>query len=419
MGNRMNEAPFLGQRINRIKAHNMRAVLLSLLYHEPTYRAQLAKDTSLSTTTITNLVDELVELGVVYDGGPMVTSGRRRVGRPRSSLCLVADARYAIGFHLGVDTYRIGVANLKGEIVHSADGTFATDGDIEPHLEEMVDAIEQTVVESGIERQRLIGAGLGVAGLVNHHEGIISFAPNLGWHDVPIADFFARRLEIPVIVDNNVRAMALGAAFFGEGRGHRSLVFVFYSRAGLGAGIVVDNRILRGNSVGAGEIGHTIMVADGGKQCRCGNRGCLETLVSENVLIERAEELSRQHADSTLAAELCQASQMAKIGCIFDAARQGDPWALTAVDEVARYLGYALSNLVNVINPSLILLGGMFAQGEDLFIPRLEDTIQATAFAKLGANIQLQTTAFGPEAGIIGAAALPLTNHFYLYPEEL
>ena len=129
----MNDAPFLGQRINRIKAHNIRAVLLSLLYNEPTYRAQLAKDTSLSTTTITNLIDDLMELGIVREGGPMVTDGPRRVGRPRSSLCLVADARYALGVHLGVGTYRVGVANLKGEIVHSRDGDFPADGEAKGH----------------------------------------------------------------------------------------------------------------------------------------------------------------------------------------------------------------------------------------------------------------------------------------------
>lgn len=396
----------------------MRAILLSLLYNAPTYRAKLAQETSLSTTTITNLIDELMALGVVRQGGLMEENGERRVGRPRSSLCLIPDARYAVGVHLSVGRYRIGIANLTGEIVHQNDGAYDTTCDVEAILGEVLVAVEETIATSGVERDRIIGVGIGVAGLVDSQAGVIDFAPNLGWYDISIGDFFAEGLGLPVIVDNNVKAMALGEAFFGVGRGLHSLV-VIYSRIGLGAGIVVNNRILRGSTISAGEIGHTIMLADDGKQCRCGNFGCLETLVSERALVERAEALSQEHPDSLLAQRLRGESDRTKVNCILDAAREGDPCADQAISEVSRYLGYALSNLINLLNPQMILLGGMFAQGEDLFVPRLMPIIRDTAFARLGSEVQVQATGFGRQAGITGAAALALTNLFYLSPEEI
>jgi glucokinase-like ROK family protein len=413
----MKDAMFLGQTINKIKAHNMRAVLLGLLYNAPTSRTQLARDTSLSTTTITNLVDELMELGIVQQGGPMTIEGKRRVGRPRKSLSLVPDAHHALGIHLGAGRYRVGLANLKGEIVYERAGTFSRN-DPRVVLESILSVTEEAMAASGVDREQIIGIGLGAAGLVDHQRGVITFSPNLGWRNVPVGDFFSEHLGLPTVVENNVAAMALGESIFGVGRGFRSLIFV-YSRMGLGAGIVVDNRILRGNSIAAGEIGHTIMMADGGESCRCGNAGCLETLVSERALIARARELAEERADTSVAQQIHYGSDGLTVDDVFEAARQDDICAETAVEEVSCYFGYALANMINLINPELILLGGMFAQGDDLFIPLLERTIRETAFEALGSHVELRSSGFGAQASIVGAATLALTNLFYLDPEEL
>lgn len=413
----MVDSTIVGSNINRVKAHNVRAVLLSLLYNQPAFRVQIAAQTSLSTTTITNIIDELISQGIVAEDGVEEPSGRRRVGRPRAALRLVKDARYAIGIQIGVETYRIAIANLTAEIVFSRSYTFSKSISPREVFEQVAEQVEAIIAENGLERVRILGVGVGAAGLVNYHTGVNILSANLGWENVPIRDWLAERLELPIAVDNNVKAMALGEAFFGSGREVSSLIFV-YGRAGVGSGIVMDNRLVRGADLGAGEIGHMIIVANGGKECRCGQCGCLETLVSEAALIRQAEELNRHQPDSILAQYL-NTGEGRPIDRIFQAARNGDAQTREMIEEAARYLGIALANLVNLLNPEMIVLGGLFAQGQDLMLPVAKEVLHQTAFAGLGKKVKLQATSFGWQAGTVGAASLALTSFFYLNPEEL
>jgi glucokinase-like ROK family protein len=413
----MIDASILGSNIIRVKTHNIRAVLLSLLLEETTYRVKIARQTSLSTTTITNIIGELIDMGIVAEDGVEEPEEPLRVGRPRAALRLVKDARYAIGVQISVERYRIVITNLRAEILDSRSHTFDRSTPPEQVFQQISEQTNNLILESGLERQRVLGVGVGAAGLVNYHNGVNILSANLGWENVPIRDWLADRLNLPVEVDNNVKAMALGEAFFGPGRDVGSLVFV-YGRTGVGSGIVIQNHLLRGADLGAGEIGHMILIADGGEQCRCGQRGCLETLVSEAALIRQADALAADQPDSLLA-QYWQAGKIPSIDPIFKAAREGDPAAREIVEHAAHYLGLALANLVNLLNPEMIVLGGLFDQGKDLILPIARQTLQQSAFANLGKKVKLQATHFGSQAGMIGAASLALTSFFYLNPEEL
>jgi len=413
----MISSTIVGSNINRVKAHNMRAVLLRLLYHEPAYRVQIAEQTSLSTTTITNIIDELLALGLVDEEGTEQLSGRRGVGRPRSALRLNKDARFAIGVQIGVELYRIAIANLKAEIYISHSYTFSRATPPEKIFQEITQQIENIITESKLDRQRIMGVGVGAAGLVNYMTGVNLMSYNLGWQNVPIRDWLSEQLNLPVVVDNNVKAMALGEAFFGAGRSISSLAFV-YGRAGVGSGIVIGNRLLRGADLGAGEIGHMIIEARNGKNCRCGQCGCLETLVSEPALVQEAERAALAHPTGLLAAKL-QSGEGRRSDLLFQAAREGDPQAIEIVELASHYLGIALANLVNLLNPQMIVLGGLYVQGQDLILPIARETLGGTAFAGLGKKVELRATSFGWQAGIVGAASLALTNLFYLNPEQL
>jgi glucokinase len=229
---------------------------------------------------------------------------------------------------------------------------------------------------------------------------------------VDIQSVLNARLGLPVVVDNNVRAMALGEAYFGLGRGVDSLAFV-YGRTGVGAGFVFGGQVFRGSSTGAGEIGHTIIVPEGGEPCRCGQRGCLETMVSEPVILRQAQAIAQRRPEGLLATCFSQKGDLEPIERVFAAARRGDSEACNLIEQVACYLGVALANLVNILNPEMILLGGMFAQGQDLFLPVATRTMRQMAFAGLGEKVRLQTTSFGWRAGVIGASALALMRFFY------
>ena len=415
----MGDSPsFPGRNLSLVKTHNIRAVLLSLLYHEHVSRVQLAKATSLSTTTISNLVAELLSNGIVAEEGIEAHTGRRRVGRPRTQLRLVPDARYAIGVHIGIGLYRIAVTNLYAETIYNNITYFAISTPPTQVLANIAGTINGAIQAAGIDRSRVVGVGVGASGLVDHAHGINIWAPNLRWKNIPIQEQLNSVLKLPVVIDNNVRVMALGEALFGSGRDTNSLAFV-YGRVGVGAGFVFGGQIFRGSNAGAGEIGHSIMMVENGKTCRCGNRGCLETLVSEPIILEHAKQIAAQHPNSDFAHSLNADDETLPIERVFAAARSGDRDIRVMIEDHACYLGLALTNLVNILNPELILLGGMFAQAHDLFIPPALATVRANAFSGLGDQVRIEPTSFGWRAGVIGASALALTSYFYQPPEEI
>ena len=408
----MKSPSFLGSNINFVKAHNLRAILLSLLHNETISRVELAKQTELSTTTITNLTAELLKEGIILEQESVQESStRRRVGRPRTMLRLDPDARYAVGVHVGIGLYRVAIANLHAKIIHNSISSFDLNTSPQDVMEEVAISIKQTIAESGIDPERVIGVGVGASGLVDYENGVNVLAYRLGWRDVPISEILGSRLGLPVCVDNNVRAMALGEAFFGAGRGVGILAFV-YGRVGVGAGLVVNGQLFHGSGAGAGEIGHTTMLPFQGDLCTCGNRGCLETLVSEPVLVAQAQALAEQHTNSILAQYLRERDDRV-IDRVIAAACDGDVFAQKLFTDLASYLGIALANLVNVFNPEMIILGGMFSQGCDMVIPVAEATMRERAYAGLGEKARLVTTSFGWQAGVTGAAALALTSYFY------
>ena len=446
-----------GHGIGNIKAHNLRAVLLTLLHQGPTSRVRLAQLTGLSSTTITNLIADLLDQGIVAEtgkegfvaasatdsqnGNGHTGAARTGAGRPPTLVGIVPSARCAAGLHFGVDTIRVGVTDLFGNLLCYR--VLPHPPDLSPNklLEQAAAEIEDAIATACVNPAVLVGVGVGASGLVDPEIGVNVVAPNLGWHDVPIREILARRLKVPVFVDNNVRAMALAEAMFGAGRGVNTLAFV-YSRVGVGAGFVVGGDVYRGSRAGAGEIGHTTMIPAGGAPCRCGNTGCLETLVSEPEIVRQAQVLAARAPDSLLAVELTTDERQktkdepssgsfvlrpssfvgefgadealdAPIERVFAAARGGDRETLAMLDERAFYMGTALANIVNLINPDMIILGGLFAAGADLMLPRIEETMRRRAFAGLGDAVTLRVTSFGRRVGAVGAAALALDAFFY------
>lgn len=415
----MAQANLQGSNINLVKQHNLQVILLNLLYEPVLSRSQLAKQTRLSNTTITNLIAELIDQGIVTEKSSNgVDQGELRpVGRPRTGICLEPNARYVIGVHIGVGIFRVAVTNLRAAIIYSQLHSFDVNTPPIEVLDQMIAAIESATIEGNFDRQKILGVGVGASGLVDFSTGVNLLAPNLNWHDVSLREYLQDRLPLPVIVDNNVRSMAIGETYFGAGLGVDSVAFV-YGRTGVGAGLTFKGRVFRGSAKGAGEIGHSVILPHGGELCRCGNSGCLETLVSESVILQRAEDIAQRNPSGILASILNSNPENSPIESVFEAARQGDAQVQEMLEERAYYLGVALANLINLFNPELILLGGIFSRGEDLFVEPITRTIQKMAFGGMGKNVRLQATSFGWKAGVIGAAALALLHFFYQPMEE-
>jgi predicted NBD/HSP70 family sugar kinase len=401
---RMSQALYSGRNALTVKAHNVRTLLLTLLRQQPISRVRLARETRLSTTTVTNLIAELIEQGIVVEAGTDVAGMRPGAGRPPLALRLRPASRHALGIHIGVRQVRVALVDLQANVtehqhinvVRNESGESVI-GRTAAVCRDLIN-MHHTTGNGGA----IVGIGVGASGLVRSRTGVNVLSPNLGWHDVPLRDLLTEQVGLPVVVDNNVRCMALAESLYGVGRNVRALAYV-YARVGVGAGLVVDGELYHGADYGAGEIGHWVMRPEGGALCRCGNHGCLETEISENVLLALAEqiqpELTRGRSDP--------------LSVIFDGARDGHLALVEMLETRAYFLGLALANLVNVLNPEMIMLGGWLAEAFDLIAPVAESTMRRHAFGGIGDAVDVLPTTFGVQSGVIGAGVLALETFVF------
>lgn len=397
-----------GTNSSDVKSQNLSAILLTLLHHPAVSRVHLSQQLGVSTATITNLVNELVDLGLVIEDGTLRTNGQSNVGRPQRALRLVPEARYAVGVHINVGEVRVVLTNLRAEVLQTRTIHHALSMASEAVLEQIGGCVQELIDTERIDPLQIVGVGVAASGLVDNITGVNVLAPNLNWHNVPIQAYLTDRLHLDVVVDNNVRAMALGEAMFGAARHVHAVAFV-YARIGVGAGLVVGGQLYRGAAAGAGEIGHTTIMVD--DPCEPDSYRSLESLVSEPVIINAARKIAHENPDGIMARQFKQSGRT--LDDIFQAAKGGDVGVQRMIEQRACYMGIALANLVNVFNPELIVLGGIFLKERGLMLPTIETTVRQLSFANLGEKVRLQTTEFGDHAGMIGAAALALDRYFY------
>lgn len=388
----------------QIRADNRRRLLLTLLQQQPISRVRLARRTGISTATVSQTVAPLIEEGTVAETGTDRAGVTAGAGRRPTALQLSADSRYALGIHIGARRAQIGLGRLDARLVALESVPHRLEESPEVAVDRLADAALALLAQAGLSAQseQVLGVGVGASGLVESERGVNIWAPGLEWRDVPLGDLISRRMGLPVAVENNVRCMALAEALFGTGQGKPVLAFV-YARIGVGAGLVVDSHIYRGASHAAGEIGHWTMLPTGGERCRCGNTGCLETLISERVIGEEVERIA-----PGLTVGVADPMET-----IFAAARNGHATVRGLLEERAEYAGIALANLVNALNPDLIVLGGMLDRGYDIFGPVVQDVVARRSFNGAGTAETIRPATFGEQSGPVGALSLALDTFFY------
>jgi predicted NBD/HSP70 family sugar kinase/biotin operon repressor len=403
----------VGSNINLVKSHNLQAILLTLLYERRLSRVQLAHKTSLSTTTITNLITELMEQGIVIEEGIQNNHDSRSVGRPRTNLRLTPEARFAIGVHIGSGLIEVAIVNLFGEIIKVMTLEHDLSSPAERTITQIVECVEQVISVSKTVPKKILGVGVGASTADSFQAGENLPALLRWWHDETVQEVFRSAIGLPIVLNNDVQAMVLGEAYFGLGRGSRLLAFV-HGSAGVNAGFVLGGLPLQGNGADIGEIGHMVIKPEGGELCRCGRHGCLETLVSETVILRKAEQIIRSKPNGPLAQNYKQHPDLRPIERVFNAAREGDEDTRIMIENCSHFLGIALANLVNLLKPDLILLGGIFADGKDLFLPAAVESMSETVFYGASDRVNITATGFGRRAGVQGASALALLRFFYV-----
>jgi predicted NBD/HSP70 family sugar kinase len=363
----------------------------------PISRADLARESKLSPAAVSGLVGRLMRTGILSE----IAGRSSRVGRPPILLRLNERAAYVVGIKLTEYGLTTVVTNLAAEVIHSDVSSAALVGDPQAAISAIETAVRAALAESGVKRKKVLGIGIGLAGIVDAAEGVCRVSHILQWRDVALSEPLRRKLQIPVWVDNDVNTLAVAEKWFGAGVGLRHFLTVTVGR-GIGLGIVVNGEIYRGAFGGAGEFGHTI-VDPAGPLCHCGRRGCLEALISEPAL--------RSRVSAALGHEISRDE-------LIQLATEGNDAAVDVLSEAGRQLGLAVANLVTVLNPERLIVSGEGTRLGPVFFNVMDQVIREKSFANLGADLDIVVQPWGDDAWAVGAATLVLRELFSLRAGE-
>lgn len=383
-------------------AISSRALILSLIRKQgTTSRAQLARQTGLSRTTVSSVVNDLLEQEICREIGLEPSNG----GRPAIMIALNPNARYAVGVNIEGRNIRAGLVDLKANV------TSLQEREIDcRNTRAMLDSVAAVIQEMmrDTPREKVVGVGIGITGLVDSETGTVVVASHLGLSDFPFRRAVAGALPfpVPILIDNDANAAALGERYYGTGRGFDNLVYIEFG-TGIGAGIIIDGRIYAGTHGLAGEFGH-IKLRKGGPKCTCGARGCLEALAGGRAIVAEAlrETNNLQHSATWRLAD--GDSSKVTLRIILEAAAESDPLAKKVLDRAMDYLGMGIANLINLLDVERIIIGGAGAYLPESSLGLLRRSVLRGLLGNHLPTVAITRAGLRRNSVIIGAATLAL-----------
>ncbi len=359
-------------------------------------RCEIAREIKLSPTTVSTMVEDLIGDNLVVETGHRSSI----VGRRPKGLRHNPEARYVIGIEVETHGFTAVRMNLDGtvtevetiEVDRSVDATRA--------LSIVIDMTKKLISQAN-GNGRLLMVGVGLPGLVDVEKGILVFSPPFNWKDVRYKYVLEEHLKVPVKVDNVERFHALGEMRFGAAKGANSAVYIEAVEDGIGAGIVLDGKIYRGVHGSAGEIGHTVVI-ENGPLCKCGNKGCLESLIYPEVLEREVKARTSEGIGTILGVT------GVTIERVMDAARNGDRVAREVLDTPIRAMAKTIADVINTLDTSVVVIGGIFLKADDFSFNMLKEAIQKDVFNLISNNVKIVKGELGDSGCAMGAGAYVL-----------
>jgi len=392
-----------------MKEINQSIVLNMVRNYGPISRADIAKRTKLSSTTVSTLVDDLIKQEYLEEIGEGESSG----GRRPILLKFNPAFHFVIGVELEGRSITVAVTDLEINIINKLTEEIKN-SDESLVANKIINLAQQVIEKSRVKLEKIIGMGVGATGLIDTERGIIRQAVNLNWKDVPLKDLIEKKFDgIPIYIDNIANVAVLGEKSAGAGKEAKNLIYIRIG-TGISAGIIFNRTIYEGSNGNAGEIGH-MTIEPNGPRCKCGNRGCLEVLASGSAIAKRAITEILGGRD-TLIEKLTNGSIeeiTAKI--VAEAAKKGDKLSLEIWEETGEYLGIAIANLINIYNPEIIIIGGSVAQAGGLLFEPIKRTVKKRALPGPAKIVKIVPTKLEENVSIIGAASLVLEKTFKVH----
>jgi glucokinase-like ROK family protein len=388
-------------RLNKIK-------ILGLIRDYGTIsRAELVTKSGLSAPTVTRIVNSLInEEKLVLSVG----MGNSNGGRPPVLLKFNGQKSYVIGIDLGATAIRGVLSDLNGNFLEEIEITTRLDAGFDEIMNDVAKLIlDLASSKKKLTRSIIYGAGIAVAGLIDMKEKIIEYSPVFNWNKVDIVGALRDKVDIPIIIDNVTRLMALGGLCYGKGQRTRNFICVNVGY-GIGSGIIVNGALLTGTDGFAGEFGHMTIDKDSDIQCSCKKYGCLEALASGKAIALTAQSRLARGQKSMLN-ELCEGDHSSvTTKMVAEAANQGDELALNVFKRATEYIGIGIANLVNLLNPEMIVIGGGVSMAGDIFFDNIKKVVANHVMQSGSRDVNIYPVAFGENAALMGAFALILNK---------
>jgi predicted NBD/HSP70 family sugar kinase len=382
-----------GSSLESLRELNRLRVVDALRLQGHLSRADIARQTGLSRSTVSGLVAGLVTSGFVVERPEPATTASGQ-GRPPVLLTLDPSAGIVVGVDFDHERLRVAVSDLSRVVLAESAEDVDVDNDAHPALAAAARLVEQALADADVSRDRVLGVGVAMACPVEQNNGVLHPASILpGWEGIDPVSELSSRLGLPVHLDNDANLGALAEVTLGAGRRARAAIYLQLG-TGIGAGLIVDGRLFHGGAGTAGEVGH-VVVDDNGPLCRCGNRGCLETMVSGPALTG----LLRDSRGADLSV-----SEMIAL------AHGGDLGCRRVIADAGQTVGRVLGALCNVFNPEIIVIGGDLSPAGELLLAPLRESVMRSALPMATRNLEVVAGELGERANVLGALALAISQ---------
>ena len=391
-------------RTNSSKKNSLKLVILNELYHNSCKSIpELSKLIHMSTPTITRAIDELIESGFLIEEGIGTSSG----GRRPNLYGLNPSAKYVLGVDISRNHIRLGLFNFSNQPVVDIkvlDEGLEVSTDFMRSLKE---SVNDFIIESGIDKTKLMGIGIALPGLIDLHTGIsYSYLQD----EKPATIQFENIFDYPVFVENDTKAMALGEQAFGLAQGKQNVLCLNIG-SGIGLGMILNGKLYKGNSGFSGEFGH-IQVDPDGQLCYCGKIGCLETLASGTTMIKKARKEISDGATTVIRSMISGDLNKITIEIVLSAAQRGDQFAIGLLSNIGEHLGRGIAVLIHLFNPELIIIGGELTKAENYIVDPIQQNLNKFTIAKIRRDAQIITSGLGQNAGLMGTVAMVMNKVF-------
>ncbi len=364
-------------------------------------KADLAQLTGLSPTACGIIVTNLLDKGYISEAGVGVSTGGRRPVLYE----LIPRSYFSIGVDIDVDYIRFILMDITGQVEYRDKIPSKSNYSVLASIELVEEKIHQIIQKHNIKEERLLGVGVSIPGMIDNISHEVVFAPNLGWERVDLENMMASIGSFPIYVDNEAICSAICENWIGCCINQKDFVCI-NMKSGIGSSIFAGGNLYRGCCGSAGEIGH-IMVDPNGPKCGCGNYGCLETLASSKAMVEKAQKQIKQG----LIADLTDIDSIT-IDDIISSTKAGNEATRVILVEASGYLGLAVANLINTINPSKIVLGKELDKFPEDILEHLKNIAFAKALKYPASRVEIVTSELGEDTSALGAAIIPLQKLF-------